>query len=163
MPHFPICELGRMMPTVPLSKGVVAQRHGETENHHLLSSHWLGRSLSFPVAGLWVVLTLMLCCSILMAGILPFGAMFIELFFIFSVSTGPSPPPYATLLLGHGLSPSPQQSASSLPVKLKVGHLTSGNPILHPEIKSQSCCQDSFKSQKTQEMCQYTSVQHLVW
>lgn len=36
---------------------------------------------------LLAMLTLPFCCSILMAGILPFGAMFIELFFIFSVST----------------------------------------------------------------------------
>lgn len=73
-----------------------------------------------------MTLTLLLCRSILMAGILPFGAMFIELFFIFSVSTATAPaPPRAPLLACQDDC---------------VGREGSGNPVQRPQCPEHSIC-----------------------
>lgn len=70
-------------------------------------------------------------CSILMAGILPFGAMFIELFFIFSVSTAacshPSPSPTPALS-----PPLCSVLCHLLPVKFQTEILTSLSPHSSP-------------------------------
>lgn len=67
--------------------------------------------------GLGAALTLSFRGSILMAGILPFGAMFIELFFIFSVSTAVRVcPPF-----GHAASAA-QAWASPHPVLCPILH-----------------------------------------
>lgn len=94
---FPIYKVKRLMATLPTSQeAITVQKHAKrirtTTSWKHSQSGWLGKeSGAFGGPGLLAALTFPSCCSILMAGILPFGAMFIELFFIFSVSTAACP------------------------------------------------------------------------
>lgn len=76
-----------------------------------------------------------------MAGILPFGAMFIELFFIFSVSTASPRGWVLPCPFTHSLPPAPLAWSTSLhlvfcllpPMRLQTGPSTFGSPL--PTLK----------------------------
>jgi len=121
--------MGEMIST---SEAIVVRRHAARIRTTVLSfvlAQAGARSIPWPRSPSSVNPPVL--CSILMAGILPFGAMFIELFFIFSVSIATCSPvltvPYTVWSLIPRLGALPL-----LPVKSQTGLLTSQSPHSSP-------------------------------